>query len=1283
MTTATWSHTGSGNWSSGANWTGGEGAGGIPGAGQDVVIPNQASAYTVTLDVDSANLNSIAIQSANETLAVGTHTLNVTGTGASAIDLTGGGKITLAGGTINDSGGFNTGTSTSALVGRGTLNVTGSYSGTGTLSASGGILDLFGTIATGTAKLAIGSGAGSGLKIEGMVTQAAAIAISSTAPILEIAAAGNLTISANQTVTGGTIQLDGGTLNATGSSGLTLGNATGVSGFGTLGRVRANGTTTAPTITASGGQLEITSTVTNTSSNLAITIGSAIGDKLLLDAASAAKSLTFSGSAQTLELNTAGTLTLTNALAINSNAVKLDGPTTSALTDNAGISLTTGSITGAGKVTGAVSVSGAATITATGGTLEIVSGISDTGNLLTLAIANGASNILLLDAANTAHAVTFGAAGTLKLNTNGALTVDNTLAVGSATVQLAGANATLTDANGVTLGTGTITGFGKVAANVTASGAATITATGGTLEITGNLVDSGAALTLAVANSASNKMLLDGTASAAQAVTFGANGTLELASNASLTVGTALAVGTATLQLDASSLLTDAAGITLAGGTITGAGHVSNATNITGKGTVAIDLSTTTNTVTANGGTLTLTGAVGPSGPTLVIGTASGSDLKIDSNATIAPVTINNSAQTLEIAANRAVTINSAQTVAAGKILLDTGSTLTDANGISLGANGTITGIGTLNAAVAAGANTATITASGGLLELGQNVSGTNLSLTLSNSTASRLLIDATATAKTLTFATAGSNARTVELAANGKLTLSNAFALGIHTLKLDGSNATFTDSANMTVTTGTITGVGKVAAAVSATGAATIAATGGTLEVTGAVTNGTGGAVALQVGSAAGDTLKLDATGSVTSASFLGANGTLEFNATGTLTVANALAVGGNTLKLDLAGSTLADASGVTLAGGSITGLGRMSAATNVTGYGTVGLAFDVADVVTASGGTLRFTNQVDATTTTTFHIASASGNVLRFDAQVGTNVVNPIVTFDNAAHSASGEILNLENVGLANFHGKIAGFTDHTGNENLNDGIKVTGATSAVLGGDNVTLHVFNGATEIGTITFATSMAGNYFHVLNGTNTIVICFMPGTMIRTPDGKRAVETFQRGDLVLTAEGRAAPVRWVGRQTVSRVFGDPLRVLPIRIKADALGENAPVRDLLVSPDHALLIDGVLVQAGALVNGVSIVREWQVPVTYTYYHIELDDHALILAEEVPAETFVDNINRLAFDNWDEHDALYPEGKPIVEMHYPRAKAYRQVPRPIRERLVRRALAASPDAAIVAA
>jgi hypothetical protein len=249
--------------------------------------------------------------------------------------------------------------------------------------------------------------------------------------------------------------------------------------------------------------------------------------------------------------------------------------------------------------------------------------------------------------------------------------------------------------------------------------------------------------------------------------------------------------------------------------------------------------------------------------------------------------------------------------------------------------------------------------------------------------------------------------------------------------------------------------------------------------------------------------------------------------------------------------------------------------------------------------------------------------------------------------------------------------------------------GATNAVavdnLGaGDVLELP----GTSVSSVTFGT----NSLDVTTNAGT-AICYLAGTHILTPTGEAIVENLKIGDLVVSRFSGIQPIkwigrclrsiRWVGRQTVSTRFADPLRILPIRIKAGALEDNVPSRDLLVSPDHAIIVDDILIQAGALVNGTSIVRETKVPETFTYYHIELDDHSLILAENTPAETFIDNVDRLAFDNWQEHEALYPEGKPIVELPCPRAKAHRQVPRAIRERLVERAAMLMGEAQSVAA
>jgi hypothetical protein len=220
-----------------------------------------------------------------------------------------------------------------------------------------------------------------------------------------------------------------------------------------------------------------------------------------------------------------------------------------------------------------------------------------------------------------------------------------------------------------------------------------------------------------------------------------------------------------------------------------------------------------------------------------------------------------------------------------------------------------------------------------------------------------------------------------------------------------------------------------------------------------------------------------------------------------------------------------------------------------------------------------------------------------------------------------------------------------------------------------------VLNGfyATRGGIRYFFTSVRASdsgYNTALHSGTDYNLCFYPGTLIRTPDGDVAVETLQIGDLVLTHDGKAMPVRWIGRQIVATLFADPLHSLPIRIAAGALGENQPVRDLLVSPSHALLVDEVLIQAGALVNGSTIRREQDLPDIFIYYHVELADHSLVLAEGVPAETFIDNVERAAFDNWEEHLALYPEGCSITELPLPRAKAHRQVPTATRERLAAR-------------
>jgi hypothetical protein len=381
---------------------------------------------------------------------------------------------------------------------------------------------------------------------------------------------------------------------------------------------------------------------------------------------------------------------------------------------------------------------------------------------------------------------------------------------------------------------------------------------------------------------------------------------------------------------------------------------------------------------------------------------------------------------------------------------------------------------------------------------------------------------------------------------------------------------------------------------------------------------------------------------------------GTLEVTTGSTLTLGAEESTTGGTILLD-AGSILKDLDGISL-GGTLIGDGTVKT-------GSTGELFGAGTVI-ASGGDLTFVGEVDQTGPATSFIID-DGAELTFENVVGTGAVDPTISFQVDGQSGSG-ILNLAGEAANTFDGTILNFLH--GDEIIVGG---THDTFSVLGDD---VEIKNGAAIEAVINFGSNAAAEAVSV-SATGTITtsaICFMAGTMIRTPDGETAVEMLERGDLVLTKDGLAKPVVWLGRQTVSTVFADPLRVWPIRIKAGAIGENVPSRDLVLSPGHAVLVDGALVLAGALVNGTSIVREATVPKVFTYYHVELDDHALILAENTPAESFVDNVDRLAFDNWAEHEALYPQGRTIVELPYPVAKSHRQVPVNIRVRLAARAM-----------
>ena len=138
--------------------------------------------------------------------------------------------------------------------------------------------------------------------------------------------------------------------------------------------------------------------------------------------------------------------------------------------------------------------------------------------------------------------------------------------------------------------------------------------------------------------------------------------------------------------------------------------------------------------------------------------------------------------------------------------------------------------------------------------------------------------------------------------------------------------------------------------------------------------------------------------------------------------------------------------------------------------------------------------------------------------------------------------------------------------------------------------------------------------------------CFVEGTHIMTRRGEVPVEVLKPGDdVVAVLAGRLLPVIWVGRRTVDCTREDrPAEMWPFRVRAHAFGPGRPHRDLFLSPDHAVHVDGMLVPVRYLENGTTIARERRDSVTY--FHVELARHDILLSEGLGSESYLDTGNR---------------------------------------------------------
>jgi hypothetical protein len=168
------------------------------------------------------------------------------------------------------------------------------------------------------------------------------------------------------------------------------------------------------------------------------------------------------------------------------------------------------------------------------------------------------------------------------------------------------------------------------------------------------------------------------------------------------------------------------------------------------------------------------------------------------------------------------------------------------------------------------------------------------------------------------------------------------------------------------------------------------------------------------------------------------------------------------------------------------------------------------------------------------------------------------------------------------------------------------------------------------------------------------VVCFYQGTQIAL-DCERtvSVDELRIGDLVRTHKG-SLPIKWVAKRTIHRNFISQDKYeesLPVRIEAGSLGMGVPYMDLLVSGPHGIHVDGKIVAASCLVNGLNIYKEKLslYPDALQYFHLEFEDEVLVVANGVAACSYANEDNRRSFDNYPEFISLYTSADVSVKSY----------------------------------
>jgi len=263
-----------------------------------------------------------------------------------------------------------------------------------------------------------------------------------------------------------------------------------------------------------------------------------------------------------------------------------------------------------------------------------------------------------------------------------------------------------------------------------------------------------------------------------------------------------------------------------------------------------------------------------------------------------------------------------------------------------------------------------------------------------------------------------------------------------------------------------------------------------------------------------------------------------------------------------------------------------------------------------------------------------TASGFTVRLQEEEAEDGIHAAETVGYIAIQTGGDASS----GTAGLFGGVDENTDTLSlGDSFTQGV-VVAETQTINGGDTATV-VIDGqtASTVGVFIEEEQSQDSETNHVNETvgvvafeDGLILCFTPGTLIETACGPREVTSLRPGEMILTRDGRPQPLRWLSHTRVSPAqLAMCPHLRPIRIRKGAIAPGVPDRDLIVSPQHRMLIDGwkaellhgaaeVLVPAKSLINDETI-RPVDAPEGINYYHLLLDDHQVITANGTATES----------------------------------------------------------------